>query len=151
LHEYFVIIVKASRNKCSYKSNSEVWSLLASCRFDTQTIFLVLLEEYPKYIANLSSPHEPSVASKTSRVSASSFAKLTSGHSKGQRAGYPSFKGSKRYDSSTYPQYAKGALLRDGRLLLTFTHLCVSILDSKHSSVPWARRIRLGGCRVCGC
>jgi len=38
---------------------------------------------------------------------------------KGQKAGYPRFKGWNRYDSFTYPQYGNGAILRDGRLLLS--------------------------------
>ena len=38
---------------------------------------------------------------------------------KGQKAGYPRFKASNRYDSFMYPQYGNGAILRDGRLLLS--------------------------------
>lgn len=38
---------------------------------------------------------------------------------KGQKAGYPRFKCSNRYDSFTYPQYGNGAILRDGKLLLS--------------------------------
>ncbi len=38
---------------------------------------------------------------------------------KGQKAGYPRFKGLNRYDSFTYPQYGNGAILREGRLVLS--------------------------------
>src|SRR3989304_457595 len=38
---------------------------------------------------------------------------------KGQKIGYPRFKGRNRYDSFTYPQYGNGAILRDGRLMLS--------------------------------
>jgi putative transposase len=38
---------------------------------------------------------------------------------KGQKAGYPRFKSSKRYDSFTYPQYGNGVVLKDGRLALS--------------------------------
>ena len=38
---------------------------------------------------------------------------------KGQRAGYPRFKGRNRYDSFTYPQYGNGVLLRNGGLVLS--------------------------------
>lgn len=41
------------------------------------------------------------------------------GSRKGQKAGYPRFKGLNRYDSFTYPQYGNGAILRDGRLVLS--------------------------------
>ncbi len=37
----------------------------------------------------------------------------------GQKVGYPRFKGANRYDSFTYPQYGNGAILRDGRLVLS--------------------------------
>jgi putative transposase len=38
---------------------------------------------------------------------------------KGEKAGYPRFKGWNRYDSFTYPQYGNGAILKDGRLQLS--------------------------------
>jgi putative transposase len=36
-----------------------------------------------------------------------------------KKAGYPRFKGRNRYDSFKYPQYGNGAVLRDGRLVLS--------------------------------
>ena len=38
---------------------------------------------------------------------------------KGQKAGYPRFKGRNRYDSFTYPQYENGVMLKAGRLVLS--------------------------------
>lgn len=38
---------------------------------------------------------------------------------KGEKAGYPRFKGWNRYDSFTYPQYENGAILKHGRLALS--------------------------------
>jgi putative transposase len=38
---------------------------------------------------------------------------------KGEKAGYPRFKGWNRYNSFTYPQYGNGVLLKDGRLALS--------------------------------
>jgi putative transposase len=47
------------------------------------------------------------------------FERFFKGDKNGRKAGYPRFKGSNRYDSFTYPQYGNGAILRDGRLLLS--------------------------------
>ena len=38
---------------------------------------------------------------------------------KGEKAGYPRFKGWNRYNSFTYPQYGNGVMLKDGRLVLS--------------------------------
>jgi putative transposase len=38
---------------------------------------------------------------------------------KGEKAGYPRFKGWNRYNSFTYPQYGNGVALKDGRLALS--------------------------------
>jgi putative transposase len=38
---------------------------------------------------------------------------------KGEKAGYPRFKGWNRYNSFTYPQYGNGVVLKDGRLALS--------------------------------
>jgi putative transposase len=38
---------------------------------------------------------------------------------KGEKTGYPRFKGWNRYNSFTYPQYGNGVMLKDGRLALS--------------------------------